>query len=370
MATMKSLLLLSLTALASCGPATTIHPTERNPVPDGFAASAITRTESTAGQTELNTFKDKLENIRESWTVGSSATSGLDSFGRIEDVAADAEGRVFVLDSRLNEIRVYHGRGVIEQRFGRLERGMSEFRSPSGIEARSDGSLVVADRGNRLRLFTRKGREYSRSKSLQVDFVPEKMCLLGDRIFVRGWVEEGQTIHEISPEGQTVLSFGGEYEDDSRLVREQLSDGVLACNEEAGVIVAAMEFFPWIYGYSPDGALQWMSRLEEFSQMDIAAGMENGKAFVRYSIGVLPNEVIASIEAIEGKILLQTRLSEKEGEEGRTETIHSYAIDAETGRGLYLGSSLPLVKDVRLPFLYSAQNEPYPALVVYETEEQ
>ena len=348
-------------------------------VSDELLAAVIPRRDSVTESSEVRELVNSLQRITRAWMVGEREThDSVDPFGRIEDVTSDANGRIFVLDSRLNEVRILDRNGILLGRFGQLERGVRAFRSPSSIEARADGSVVVADRGNVLRTIVGDDSDFSLLREVKVDLVPEKMCLLDDRIFVRGWREGGHTIHEIDPTGHTAAflrSFGKEYDDDVGLVREQLSDGFVACNEDAGVVVAAMELFPWIQGYSRNGQLLWTSKLSEFTQMQITSGTatirgRSDTPFVNYSYRVLPHEVVVSLESLGEVVVLQTRFTEEDAgsERGARETIHTYVLDARSGEGTYAGTSVPRLTAVRLPYLYAVEHDPYERLVVYAME--
>jgi hypothetical protein len=68
-------------------------------------------------------------------------------FGRIQDIAVDRAGRVYVLDNGDQKIRVFSADGKLLRTIGRTGRGPGEFTRPRKIEVVND-TLWVADNAN------------------------------------------------------------------------------------------------------------------------------------------------------------------------------------------------------------------------------
>jgi sugar lactone lactonase YvrE len=88
-------------------------------------------------------------------TIG--AAEGPASFGQVNAVLADADGMIYVADSKAAEIRVFDARGAHVRTLGRRGAGPSEFAMLYSIGWAGD-SLAVLDPGNgRIGLMSRTG---------------------------------------------------------------------------------------------------------------------------------------------------------------------------------------------------------------------
>jgi hypothetical protein len=94
--------------------------------------------------------------LREIARIG-DIKEGPASFGRARSVVADADGNVYVADSRSSEIRVFDERGRHLRTFGRRGAGPGEFNALSSLAWLGD-TLMVLDPGNaRIGLLSRDG---------------------------------------------------------------------------------------------------------------------------------------------------------------------------------------------------------------------
>lgn len=78
-------------------------------------------------------------------------------FTRIEDVAVDTDGRVYVLEAGEQEVRVLRPNGSVERRMGREGDGPGEFRSAHALGVVGDTVWVLDARPDRITLFDRAG---------------------------------------------------------------------------------------------------------------------------------------------------------------------------------------------------------------------
>ena len=290
----------------------------------------------------------------------------------ILDVATDATGRSFVLDWNHGAIRILqvsNGRRLEER--SRIDWAVLGLRNPNAIATRADGSIIVSDRGNSIKMLA-PDPVLTVLDTVAVGLRPEAMCVLNDQIFVRGWQESGLILHQVGVRGTIARSFGNDYRHDVALVREQLSGGPLTCNSDAGVVVAAMEYFPWVSGYSTDGRRLWTTEIGEFAQMAITSGTTTARGieapFVEYAYRAVPNEVVVSLEDVGELIVLQTMVSDEEhGRERRV--IHTYVLDAKSGRGAYSGTDIPRLADVRLPYVFAVDEHSHTGVSAYKLKE-
>ena len=76
------------------------------------------------------------------------AIDGPDALGRVEALAVDPVGRIYVLESDAHQVRVYSPAGKWLHTIGRHGSGPGEFQNPAGMTWSPDGELWVIDPGN------------------------------------------------------------------------------------------------------------------------------------------------------------------------------------------------------------------------------
>ena len=136
------------------------------------------------------------------------------------------------------------------------------WNAPEALALAPDGRMAIADRGNQTKIFRRSNNGFMYESTIRVEFVPEDICLLGDRIYLQGIkTAEASVIHEYDFGGMHHGSFGTAYQSDNLLVVNQLSDGPIACDDGADVVVMMFKLLPIVYAYSRDGELAWMTAM-------------------------------------------------------------------------------------------------------------
>ncbi len=91
--------------------------------------------------------------------IGSPSGSDLEEvFRRVPDVAADAEGNVYVLENQASEVRVFSSAGEHLRSFGRRGRAPAELNRPISIDVR-DEVVTVLNPSGQTSSFTLQGRE-------------------------------------------------------------------------------------------------------------------------------------------------------------------------------------------------------------------
>jgi 6-bladed beta-propeller len=90
--------------------------------------------------------------------IGRAEGSGPDTFGQVGAIAVDRAGRIYVLDSQAQEIRVFESAGSYVRTIGRKGGGPGEFQGAVGMAFDPVGRLWVVDgRANRLTVFDSAG---------------------------------------------------------------------------------------------------------------------------------------------------------------------------------------------------------------------
>lgn len=302
--------------------------------------------------------------------LGADAGSADDPqvFGRIADVEIDRDGRVYVLDRQFREVRIFDFAGEFVDAFGRPGAGPNEFRDPTGLELLDNGRVAVSDRGAELKIFAPTGGQYEHEATVTLGFVPEGLCSNGRRVFLAaGHDASGTIIHEAAVSSDhPVRSFGRGYQSDNWLVRNQLSDGRIACLGNPLRIVFAFEMLPVARAYlADDSVLSWEVGVEGHAQMRITEELSSGgSSGVRFS-SIGTQDVLASVRAVTpDHVLLQYHRGDpeevREGGAAALSTI-SYLIDAETGRGARV-DGLPLIADAHADRQVAMWELPYPRL--------
>lgn len=346
----------------------TVHPTAENlPDPSELAAS-ITMDRTIRGDGALQRFARRLARARQVAAFGALEGAPSEVFGYVEDVAAGEDGSMFVLDSRYNNVRVHDASGAQLASFGGPGGGPAEFRSPEALKSDTQGRVLVADRHNQIKIFEPKDRSYALAGTIAMRLVPEDFCLLGGDLLVQGIAHEG-FIHAYSPQGERLRSFGQAYVTPNWLVRNQLSDGPIACSEETGTVVTMLKYLPVIYGYSAAGKLLWTSRLEDFRPIRIVEELgAGGQPAVRFQPDGAHDLAESLQPAPGGLVIVQTARLTPESIRERKEfdELRTYVLSARTGEGVYVGSHLPRISAVTATRVLAAANDPFPQVRVLE----
>jgi hypothetical protein len=90
--------------------------------------------------------------------IGSVDSAGPTLFARINDIATDARGNIYVLERETLEVRVFDHQGRHVRSFGGEGGGPGEFKHPVAFHVFDDGHLLVVDYANaRYSLFDSAG---------------------------------------------------------------------------------------------------------------------------------------------------------------------------------------------------------------------
>ncbi len=100
--------------------------------------------------------------FEEVYRVGSADGEVWQEFGTLRQVAFDAAGNLYVLDSLAGRVVIVAPGGELLREFGRLGEGPGEFRHAIEMAVMADGRVVIADAGHRAyQIFDAYG-EYER----------------------------------------------------------------------------------------------------------------------------------------------------------------------------------------------------------------
>ncbi len=102
------------------------------------ANGAKTVTSPAKGFSESATIK-----LPEVWRLGGDSEDEEEFFGVISDIDIDAAGNIYLLDSQLNEAKIYTKDGEFVRSIGREGEGPGEFRAPSSMFFTKDDKVAV-----------------------------------------------------------------------------------------------------------------------------------------------------------------------------------------------------------------------------------
>ncbi|HEX5132109.1 MAG TPA: 6-bladed beta-propeller [Candidatus Krumholzibacteria bacterium] len=82
--------------------------------------------------------------LPEVWRLGGDTDNEDEFFGVISDIDIDANGDVYLLDSQLNEVKIFNKDGEFVRAIGREGEGPGEFRNPVAMFFTKDDKIAVA----------------------------------------------------------------------------------------------------------------------------------------------------------------------------------------------------------------------------------
>lgn len=91
--------------------------------------------------------------MKEEIKIGESEGKEEYMFSSASDLAIDSSERIYVLDVRDTQIKVYDRDGNFQRVIGKTGQGSGEFSRPRNIQINSNNELMVNDSGNRKLIF-------------------------------------------------------------------------------------------------------------------------------------------------------------------------------------------------------------------------
>lgn len=361
--------LLALLAFPGCGSDINLgadeelHPTSENAPPED-AVPITTNSEpvglSAEALAQWRAARDRLLGARTTLSLGTNRGEGPELFGMIGDVAFDRDGNVVVLDAVNYDVRVFDPEGSHLVSFGREGEGPMEFRSrPHTVTVLSDGRLLVGTR-SAINVFAPVADGYEYLDRVAVP--SEHMCVsASERLFIarHHTRTNDRVLHEVGMTGDTTLSFGHGYLDEHWLVRNQLSDGMIACLDDPPGVLFAFSEHPIVRLHRPgEDDPVWTAALEDFVQPLYAAAIDgswirmasNSAEFVDKPHMFGENQIILQVGY---RRLLSMRM-------------RTYLLDAATGLGALIYEDLPRIMKVVPGGFVASWNDPYPRVEVRE----
>jgi hypothetical protein len=264
------------------------------------------------------------------------------TFGKIQDVAVDSRHRLYLLDARANEIRVFNQHGTYEHTLRSPDSDSLRWRSPKAIAIGPRDRLYIADAPGRLHILDRARERYRHVVTVSVGIDVAGLCAMGDTLYAQGSrMDDSLVIHRFDRDGQALGSFGTVYRSSNRLINYQIARGVIACVAPSrAVVYAPSGLLGELRSFAPSGSLRWYTRLSGFRPV-VYDEFPNGA-----SVTIPPDGhtyIIGLKYVPPGHLLLQVATQTRDARANGRDyaTVRSYVVDAASGNGQFLSDSLP-----------------------------
>ncbi|MEW5900623.1 MAG: NHL repeat-containing protein [Acidobacteriota bacterium] len=186
------------------------------------------------------------------------------------DVAVDAAGNIYVLDSGNHRIQKFSADGRYLATLGRKGQGPAEFQFPSSLEIDANRYLYVSDANNqRLQVLTPEGKDHRIIKMVGtpvgniVRLNSGELAMAGSGGFMIMFGEEEEKakalprmIKILDSEGKTVREFGSQRDFKDMLLNRMGNQAQFAVDGNDNIYIG-FEFQNRIEKYSPEGQLLW-----------------------------------------------------------------------------------------------------------------
>jgi hypothetical protein len=170
--------------------------------------------------------------------LGGVDAEGAEMFGTIPAIAADARGRILVLDHPAREVRVFGPEGDHLRTLGREGSGPGEFRNPVGLALHPDGSVWIVDPGNgRYTVFEEDGTfRTTHTRPMGYFAWP----------FPGGFDAEGRLWDLAAPDVLVGLSMEGQPADTARIPQYESERVRVTRDDGAGLMTMVAPFRPML----------------------------------------------------------------------------------------------------------------------------
>lgn len=344
-----------------------IHPTREN-IPDkNNIDNIISRDTLSISSNGLQNIANRIATSRHILTIGSADENKGEVFGLIEDIAVNSKGDILVLDQRLNNILVYNREGKYINRIGRNGRGPGEFGAVENLSLDSfNDDLYVLDRYLKIEKFRLINDKYEYNDTYHINGPSLFGCKLDSMLVYSGFIREYNGIaHLLSTQSKNYLnSIGQSYQDNSYMVRSDLSIAPIGCNERSFTIVIGFLYFPYLYAYDHTGEVKWISQLDNF---DIQQIRETESGSVVHTLSKKkPYHTINNFTSISDTeyMVVQTAYY-NDINFPHYSVVYTYLISSVNGQGIFVTDKLPVIRYADEHYFYTSEILPYPRVKVY-----
>lgn len=341
-------------APAQSGRPSAIHPDPRYlDRPAGVPVLTLSRDAASAKATAIE-LRRRFKGARPMATLGQASGSPEAVFGKVLGAAFDSRGRLFVLDGAFDEVRVFEPDGRYVTTVGGQGEGPGELSRPAGMTVRDD-RLLVGEQSFEIEIYGIGDDAVRYRRTVRTKSVPiHDLCATDAGFIVQGerfdpsLTEPGlPLVHVLDEEGAVRRSFGALYDSPSPLVNHRFADDWMRCVPgQDRVVLAPKAGLGEVRSYSFAGELRWIAEIEGFLSPRILGYGEGRSTTYRTELPSEGFDVIESIQQVDARdMLVQVgrAVLDARTRTPQVESVRSYLIDVDTGRGDYLGDDLPVV---------------------------
>jgi hypothetical protein len=331
---------------------------------------------------------DRLRRAERFSVIGKQDTGEPhDLFGTVESVKIDAEGRVYVLDSSIQAIRVFSLDGTYVQTVGAPGGGPGEFTNLGAMALdQTSGTLYVADGARRLQKFVWRGDaenglhlEYE--SLVHLDLHARGLCFLGNGFVAHTLAFAERSTSRLRPQvpnlltfvdrsGDSGRSFGATYESPSVSVNLMNGWSILACDAKSGrVYITPTSNISETHAYDLDGNPQWIVLYTSARAADVLEWPEDRS--VQQKIPPDGYHQVAATTVLDEGLLVQMTVRVAAAVRGsvRRGEVISYLLSPQDGTAVALPAAMPLIVAADTDHYVELLHAPNPQLIVYRVEE-
>ncbi len=308
-----------------------------------------------------------LTSIADSQPIGLLDGTPEHVFGKIEDVVVDQQqGRLYVLDSRFHEVRVFSLRGHFVETVGRPGRGPGEFVQPTSLAIdRGSGRIFVGDGNFTIHVFNFGNGGLRFQRSFRTRTRPEDICVMHDELFVHGLtLMNKRALHVYGLDGQHRRSFGVVYDSGEPLIDFEIATGRIACvPSDSIVIYTPRQLLPEVRAYSYRGGLVWRTTLSDYRPL-IYEEIPGGSRRRLPANGF--HRLISVIAGCQGNIMLQFAVVVNRSEIVRSAVpeLQTLTLSAHSGSGSRVEGIREEIRMLSCEYAIFSRDIPYPQLIV------
>ncbi|MGH7552954.1 MAG: 6-bladed beta-propeller, partial [Longimicrobiales bacterium] len=226
-----------------------------------------------------------------------SLDGDADVFASISDIEVDRDGRVYVLDRQLNELRIFDRAGGLLRSTGRSGHGPGEFDNAFGLEwlPAGDSLLVVDGRGGRYNIFDKEGNFV---RSTLRPLTRRKYTFDGG--FTRGLLIENE-LRRVGDEYQPeliVMRLGAQAELIDTIPFPHGPSPIPPYSVQNPPMSIGVPFSPELSWYLPDDSTFWVGHGDEYRIVQISLRGDTLREILSAAdaLPVAPEEIAAWME--------------------------------------------------------------------------
>ncbi|MXW15560.1 MAG: hypothetical protein F4065_09585 [Rhodothermaceae bacterium] len=286
-------------------------------------------------------------------SIGVNEGSLSQMLGFVFDLKTDHNGTIYYFDIVHQEVRAYDYRGNWISSVGSPGTGPGELASPLGLAVVSERNQVIIADQFINHIFERKDSSFQLVATQRPIYpsINGRMCAMDEHYYLVSFNNTETSskmglIHKYTLEGEWVTSFGNSYDyDDPFVVSEFAYNTSLACNSEYQTIAFVTRGIPAMTGYSDQGEKLWQVTFPGHRPITTKEHWENGRKYLTENrddgtsaFGPLFSDgeyfyVVYVFAQKESRFHFFSKPKLSGG--------HAFRVHAQTGLGIYLGSSGP-----------------------------